>query len=260
MFGLSVTRAHITEPRVLTLGGIGLLALASWLILIELSEANPAGILARLSELCGAIGGDVAPMDLPLLGMIWLLMASAMMLPTAAPTVELYVRLTARLEQHRFGHIAAFISGYLLAWTGFGVTAALAQVAIWSAIDSTSGMPATIIAIVLLAAAGAYQFSRLKTACLALCHNPMMFFMSRWREGLPGTLRLGFEHGVICIGCCWGLMLLMFATGSMNLLWMAALGLVMLIEKLLPDPVLSRRAIGASLLLAAAGLSAAAFG
>jgi len=182
---------------------------------------------------------------------MWLLMSVAMMLPTAMPTIDLYVRLSQRMESGRGVRITLFVLGYLIAWGGFGAIAAAAQIALRALPEER--LPPLVVAGGALLIAGAYQFSALKGSCLALCHNPMLFFMSRWRESLGGTLRLGVEHGLICIGCCWALMLLMFVTGAMNLIWMALLGLVMLAEKLSPRAETWGRAAGG--LMIATGLA-----
>ena len=106
-------------------------------------------------------------------------------------------------------------------------------------------------AILLLA--GAYQLTPLKQACLTQCRNPMAFFFAQWREGATGALAMGARHGVICVGCCWALMALMFVFGAMNLLWMAALGVVMLLEKAAPRADVAGRWLG--LVLIAAGVT-----
>ncbi|MEM9140876.1 MAG: DUF2182 domain-containing protein, partial [Pseudomonadota bacterium] len=113
-------------------------------------------------------------------------------------------------------------------------------------------LPPLIGAGAILIIAGAYQLSALKASCLDKCRNPLMYLMAHWSETLPGTLSLGIRHGVICIGCCWALMLLMFLGGAMNLVWMAALGVLMLAEKIVPGAARFSRPAGGLLIGAGA--------
>jgi predicted metal-binding membrane protein len=219
-----------TSHRVLTWTGLTAASVAAWIALMAL-HGDARFALETLAALCLQIGASATLAMYPAVLIMWLLMSVAMMLPTALPTIDLYVRLSRRMEEGRAVRIVLFVAGYLVAWGVFGAIAAAAQVALGALPDGL--VPPLIGAGALLVAVGAYQLSPIKQACLDLCRNPLLFLMSRWREDLPGTLGLGVQHGVICIGCCWALMLLMFASGAMNLVWMALLGLVMLAEKLL---------------------------
>lgn len=220
----------LTSHRVMTLIGLGLAIGAAWLGVAALHHG--VGLtFETLAALCLELGSASFQLYPSILAM-WLLMSIAMMLPTALPTIDLYVRLSQRMEEGRVHRIALFVAGYLVAWGAFGAVAAGAQIAI-------ATLPATTLAPLaaagsLMVVAGAYQLSPLKRACLDLCRNPMLFFMAHWRESLTGTLALGMRHGAVCIGCCWALMALMFIGGAMNPVWMAALGAVMLAEKVLP--------------------------
>ena len=228
---MTVAGAELTSLRAMTLIGLGLSVLAAWVGMAALhGEATWA--LETFAALCLAVGGSADLTLFPAVLIMWLLMSVAMMLPTALPTIDLYVQITRRMEEGRGRRIALFVVGYLVAWSIFGVVAAGLQIAVRPLLDGI--LTPALFAGSLIALAGAYQLSPLKQACLDLCRNPMLFFMSRWTETLGGTLGLGLRHGVICIGCCWALMLLMFVGGAMNLVWMAVLGLVMLAEKILP--------------------------
>lgn len=217
-----------TSHRVLTWTGSGIAAAAAWVALLALhGDARIA--LDTLAALCMQIGATATLAMYPAVLLMWLLMSVAMMLPTALPTIDLYVRLSRRMEEGRAVRIVLFVAGYLVAWGVFGAVAAAAQVALGALPDGI--LPPLVGAGSLLVLVGAYQLSPIKQACLDLCRNPLLFLMSRWREDLSGTLGLGLQHGIICIGCCWALMLLMFLSGAMNLVWMALLGLAMLAEK-----------------------------
>jgi predicted metal-binding membrane protein len=137
-------------------------------------------------------------------------------------------------------------------WFGFAILATLTQLGVmalaaWPGAASIAA-PASAILFLL---AGLYQFSSLKAACLHACQRPFSFFFLNWTDRPRGVLRLGVRQGLYCLGCCWAMMLLMFAAGAMNVIWMALLGLVMMIEKMTPGAVFSR-AIGIA--FAAAGL------
>ncbi|HET6610703.1 MAG TPA: DUF2182 domain-containing protein [Kofleriaceae bacterium] len=194
---------------------------------------------------------------------MWVVMMGAMMLPTAAPMVLIHARFAAgRYPGARVAvHPILFASGYVLVWAAFGLVAAAAQLALTraAALDPMAGkLAAPEMASAVLIIAGAFQLSPLKTACLGRCRSPIGFFMTRWREGKTGAVAMGLSHGAFCVGCCWALMLVMFVVGVMNLLWIAALSALMLIEKIAPHPRVITAATGtltiaAGILLLVAG-------
>ncbi len=202
--------------------------------------------------------------DLVLLLAMWWVMMTGMMLPSAAPMILTFAQVN-RKRQARgptpgqpYVPTALFVAGYLLAWGGFSLIATLAQAALERAalvspmdMAATPGASGGWLGGALFLAAGLYQFTPLKQACLRLCWSPLDFVLNRWREGPAGALAMGATHGLYCLGCCWILMLLLFAVGVMNLAWVAGLAAVVLLEKLLPSPWVSR--LG-GVLLAAYGL------
>ena len=169
---------------------------------------------------------------------MWSLMMVAMMLPSASPMILLY----ARFARARFGAAATagtavFVLAYVLVWSGFSLLASLLQAALvangWAgAMDMAIG--SRRLSGALLVAAGLYQLTPLKDACLEACRSPIAFLSRGIRPGMGGALRLGLAHGLYCLGCCWALMLLLFVGGVMNLAWVAALALLVAAEKLLP--------------------------
>lgn len=197
----------------------------------------------------------MTPWSLPLglyLFAMWAVMMIGMMTPSAAPLVLLYLGVArhAAGSGHRFVGAAWLLAGYLLAWCLFALVATLAQWALESTAMMTSSMRAaspTLGAVVLIAA-GIYQWLPVKNACLKQCRAPLAFIQQRggFKASAAASLRLGFEHGLFCVGCCWLLMLLLFVFGVMNLLWIAALTLFVLAEKLLPDAPWLVRAAGAA--------------
>jgi predicted metal-binding membrane protein len=249
----------LDRPRLLAFGAVMLGSLAAWVALSVLHKALPelavsgSGI-GWLSALCRGVGLSFGA-ALPGAVTIWVLMSVAMMLPTAAPAIDIFVRLTRRLETRRATHVAGFVGGYLIAWASLAVIAGGAQASLGDALFAgPTSAPQNVLAGGILLLAGLYQLTPLKQACLTQCRNPLAFFMSHWREGVGGALRMGIHHGMICIGCCWALMGLMFLSGVMNLAWMAALGLIMLLEKTVPGAARVGRLTGSALALAGAAL------
>jgi len=214
------------------------------------------GLAARL---CTEVpGGDILlPALLYVLG--WVLMTTAMMLPTALPLLRVFGRLlAARVDVGRL--LAIAVGGYLFVWFGFGVGAhllgtalvALAQRSLWLTLNGWA------IGAALLFIAGLFQFSRLKYLCLDACGAPLGFVAARWRGRRPTleSFLLGVNHGVFCVGCCWALMLVLFAVGTGSIGWMAALGGAMAIEKNAPWGRRLAQPLGVSLLAGAAAIAA----
>ena len=172
-----------------------------------------------------------------LLWAMWSVMMTAMMLPSAAPLILLYgaaVRRSRQPAARRYTY--ALAAGYLAAWTAFSLAATALQRALASLLLVSPMMEAgsSRVSATLLLVAGVYQWTPLKHACLRTCQSPLGFLMARWREGSSGALRVGLEHGTYCIGCCWALMLLLFAGGVMNVVVIAGLTAWVAFEKLAP--------------------------
>jgi predicted metal-binding membrane protein len=172
-----------------------------------------------------------------LIFLMWAIMMMAMMLPSAAPAILLAAALMRRHGgNHVFGPTGLFVLGYLVIWLGFSLAATALQ---WDldradllSADMASG--SATLAGLLLIAAGLYQWTPLKQACLVQCRSPFEHLTKYWRQGAFGPTMAGARHGVFCLGCCWMLMALLFVGGLMNVLWIAALAFLVLIEKLLP--------------------------
>jgi predicted metal-binding membrane protein len=182
-------------------------------------------------------------------------MMVAMMLPSAAPLLLVHAQLARRHRDQGSpaAPTGAFAAGYLLAWTAFSLAATLLQWALERAALLSPAMVATTpyLGALLLIAAGVYQLTSLKRACLAHCRSPLVFLMHHWRQGFGGAVRMGVEHGLYCVGCCWFLMGLLFVGGVMNLLWIAAISIFVLVEKVVPRG--ETFAIVVGVLLVAAG-------
>jgi predicted metal-binding membrane protein len=171
---------------------------------------------------------------------MWIVMMIGMMTPSVAPMILIYARVgrQAAMEGKPFAASGWFAAGYLLAWTAFSLVATLAQWALERAALLTPMMESAsnILGAIVLILAGLYQWTPLKEACLSYCRSPLLFIQQQggFRREPAGALALGFRHGIYCIGCCWALMALLFVGGVMNLLWIAALAILVLIEKAVP--------------------------
>jgi predicted metal-binding membrane protein len=184
---------------------------------------------------------------------MWFVMMVAMMTPSVAPVVLLYDRVMHRDQPGWHPRTLVFLLGYFIVWAGFSVAATLAQAALirTGVIDAMGVIGTRRFAALLLVAVALYQWSAAKSACLDRCHSPLRFIVGR-RSGRLRDLRAGLAHGAWCVGCCGGLMLLLFVGGVMNLTWVVAITLAVAIEKLAPRPQWARTAIGIGALLAAA--------
>ncbi len=178
--------------------------------------------------------------DWPIVVAMWWVMMIAMMTPSAAPLMLLYglvLRRHAPPGQNAYLPSLLLLAGYLVAWLAFAVAAAALQKAMQPA-GLLSGMmlwsKSAAMSAVVLGAAGLYQLSDIKYTCLGQCRNPVRFLTEHWRPGRFGSFALGIRHGAYCVGCCWLLMALLFVGGVMNLIWIAVLTLIVLVEKLSP--------------------------
>jgi predicted metal-binding membrane protein len=184
---------------------------------------------------------------------MWAVMMVAMMLPGAMPTILMFQHAVrndpeARTPARRTFEFAA---GYVVAWSGFSVVATLLQ---WALAQAALLSPMMVSASpwlggAVLIAAGLYQWTPFKQACLRHCRSPLAFLVEHWQPGMPGAFRLGLRHGLHCVGCCWALMLLLFVGGVMSLLWIAGITAFVLLEKLAPYGAQGGRLSGVALLL-----------
>jgi predicted metal-binding membrane protein len=183
--------------------------------------------------------GEVAPMSREYLQLLaffvagWTLMTAAMMLPTSLPLFAFF-RSLVRERATRASLVTALVIGYVAVWTAFAVVVHASDQGIHSAVEHSAWLDrnAWLIMASTFAVAGLYQFSTVKYRCLDKCRSPVGFVMAHWHEGRRrNALALGVRHGLFCLGCCWSLMLLMFAVGIGNIAWMLLLAAVMATEK-----------------------------
>jgi predicted metal-binding membrane protein len=213
---------------VVALAGLGWLALG-----LLYSGIGPFEAMCRAMVATGATWGVSG---FAIVALMWGAMTLAMMLPSAAPMILTYAEIadTAARKGERIVSPFVLAAGYTLVWLGFAAAATLAQFAFTRAALLDTGMAAAsgLFSGAIFIGAGIYQFSALKHACLTQCQSPFPFFFANWATTPRGVFRLGVKQGLYCLGCCWAMMLVMFALGVMNVIWMAGLGMVMTFEKI----------------------------
>lgn len=255
------TESLSERERTIVLLGLGAISLLAWAYMFHL--ARGMGEMHMHMEMGMAMAVPQMQSwglaDLTFLFGMWAVMMVAMMLPSASPMILLFAALNRRKQEQNspFVPSGVFLLGYLAAWAAFSLLATLAQWGLHTAGLLSPMMESTspLLGGLLLAAAGVYQWTPLKQACLRHCRSPLDFLASHWKEGHSGAFAMGIEHGAFCLGCCWVLMSLLFVAGVMNLFWVAALAIFVLLEKVVPGGVVLGRLTGALLLLA--GLSLA---
>ena len=163
----------------------------------------------------------------------WQVMTAAMMLPSSLPLVRLFWA-TIRRQERAHRTIAVFLGGYAFVWSAFGLAAFLGDGVLHRLVDAAPALEERpwLIPGAVLVAAGGFQFTKLKEKCLDSCRHPGAYLLQHYRRGRRAAFSLGVGHGVFCLGCCWALMLLMFAAGFANLIWMAALAALTAYEKI----------------------------
>jgi len=233
--------ALVTRDRVVAAAGIAGLTLLAWAWLLRMGGMDMGAVVHAFSP--------------PLTFLMWAVMMVAMMLPSAAPMILIFATINRRRAETGGAAVATgiFVAGYLLAWFAFSLAATGGQ---WGLDRAAAVSPETMRATpfvggLLMVAAGVYQLTPLKRACLVRCQSPLGFVLNEWREGPGGAFVMGLRHGAFCVGCCWLLMALLFVAGLMNLLWVAAIGAFVLVEKLVPLAAVSR---GTGVVLVASGV------
>jgi predicted metal-binding membrane protein len=237
----------LARPKRIALACIVALTGAGWLALAMMNSGTTSGLWQALCQPAGA----GALRDLALTVPMWAAMTLAMMLPTAGPMVLTYAEIadTGARKGEPVVSPLVLTAGYVAVWFGFALAASVLQWALAHAGLMTGGSVGRALGGAIFIAAGFYQFSTLKQGCLTQCQRPFPFFFSNWTDERAGVFRLGLRQGLYCLGCCWAAMLVMFAVGTMNVVWMAALGVLMTIEKVTTTLRFSQ-AVGAAFVVA----------
>lgn len=224
----------LRRERIVVASGLVLISVVAWAYMFHL-----AWEMAAMDRAMGMPQWKPwGMMDFLLMFIMWVVMMMAMMVPSAGPMILMFASVYRKRKQKDgvFVPTWIFLAGYIAVWSGFSLLAALAQ---WGLHGSTLLSPmmvatSPLLGGTLLIAAGVFQWTPLKEACLARCRTPLGFLMTEWRDGAWGALVMGLRHGAFCTGCCWALMALLFVGGVMNLLCVAAIALFVLTEKLVP--------------------------
>jgi predicted metal-binding membrane protein len=241
------------------LGGLGGITVAAWVYVVLAARrmaTGSAGMGSKsMSPMIDAMTG-VQPWTATEFGLtfaMWALMMVAMMVPTAAPMTLMYAAIArkAAAQHNPLAPTFIFVTGYLTMWAIFSLVATIAQHALDQAalLSRTMVSASASLGAVILIAAGLYQLTPLKNACLKNCRAPAHFMSRYWRTGNLGAFRMGLRLGVYCVGCCWILMALLFVGGVMNLVWIAAIAIFVLLEKTIPVGVMSGRVAGAAMIV-----------
>ena len=252
--------AALRRDRAVTLAALAAIVGLAWLYLWQVAAGmDGAGVGVGVGVGMGMAMTAAAPASgstagWPLTFAMWVVMMAGMMLPSAAPAILAHGRLV-RSTGGRGGRLPtsawSFALGYIVVWVVFSAAAALLQRVLeqQALLTPTLASASASLGALALIAAGVWQLTPVKRACLARCHSPLTFFVTRWRPGIAGALRIGIEHGASCVGCCWALMLLLFVAGVMNLVWVAAIAAFVFIEKIAPAGDLTSRVAAAALIL-----------
>ncbi|MGD2075374.1 MAG: DUF2182 domain-containing protein [Gammaproteobacteria bacterium] len=229
-----VLEAAVRHDRAVIAGGLGVITLLAWAWLLSGGGMD----MPSSMDMNMVMPMDWTPLYALVVFMMWWVMMIAMMLPSAAPMILLFAMVNRRSRTLGGPYVptAVFASGYLVAWGGFSLAATLAHWWLDQAgwLNMGMGSASRWFSGILLIAAGLYQLTPLKHACLRHCRGPVEFVTRHWRPGYTGALRMGLVHGAYCVGCCWVVMGLLFYGGVMNLYWIVGLAVLVLLEKLLP--------------------------
>jgi predicted metal-binding membrane protein len=255
----SSLEALLRRDRLIVAGALAAIVVMAWAYVLWLAaDMDMGGMDMTGFRMIPAGIGIMAPANAPWTAIefafvfaMWAVMMVGMMTPSAAPMMLMYARVgrQGEAEGKVFAPTGWFAAGYLLVWVGFSLAATFVQWAVERAalLDSQMATGSNVFAAAVLIAAGAYQWTPLKDVCLVQCQSPFGFLMRHggFRGDIRGSLLLGFRHGAYCVGCCWVLMALLFVGGVMNVLWIALLALLVLLEKLTPFGRWIARAAGA---------------
>lgn len=235
MHDLSVTAGLLRKDRWVVVAGMAAITALAWAYMLSLAAGMQPG---AMDTMVAAQVDPWRPADVWMTFTMWAIMMVAMMLPSAAPLILLFSTLQSKRSTPAspLPDTGLFATGYIAVWTLFSAAATLLQWALHTTALLSPMLVSTspLLGGALLIAAGIYQWTRLKQACLTHCRSPLEFLSRHWRSGHDGAFIMGMHHGWYCVGCCSMLMLLLFVLGVMNLLWVATLALIVLIEKVAP--------------------------
>jgi predicted metal-binding membrane protein len=238
----SVIETVVKRNRLIVIGGLVAVVLLSWIYILDAPGMGMTAFeMTAITQYTPAMVMQPTvwtPTYALFMFFMWWVMMIAMMIPSASPMILLFAAINRKQREKGapFVSTSVFALGYIIAWGGFSLLAtalqwALERVGLMSTMMiATSGLFSGLVLVV----AGVYQLTPLKHTCLRHCRSPIQFVTHHWRKGPGGALRMGVEHGVFCLGCCWSLMALLFVGGVMNLFWIVGLAIFVLLEKTIP--------------------------
>jgi predicted metal-binding membrane protein len=247
--------AALRFARFNTIGVLGAVIVAAWVVCVW---AELAGVSTQLHHDALYHSGRPFWLGALILLAAWQFMTAAMMLPSSLGFIRYYAATAVRAPDFPSA-LVLFLGGYFAVWTAFALVAFTGDIQVHRIVDASPWLSAhaSLIPAGVLALAALYQFTPLKDACLKACRHPGMYLVRHYRRGVLNGLRLGFGHAVFCAGCCWALMLVMFAAGVAHLAWMGVLAAIMFVEKATPAGNRIVAPVGAALgALAAIALAA----
>ncbi len=248
----------VKRDRLVVLAALGFVVVLAWIYVLAGAGMNmPAFEVTSSSSGAGSIGIMTPAVwsvgYAGLMFVMWWVMMIAMMLPSATPMVLLFATINRKQKEGGNPYVPTtfFASAYLIVWAGFSIVAVALQ---WG-LEATALLSpmltsaSVMLSAGLLIAAGIYQLTPLKQACLKHCRSPLQFVLTGWRSGPGGAFRMGIEHGAYCVGCCWFLMGLLFFGGVMNVYWIGGIAIFVLLEKTIPVGHWMSRVVGVALMI-----------
>ena len=230
----------LQREQLLVFSGLALITVLAWAYMLHMAW----GMVGKGMDINLACLGHWGRGDLAHMFVMWSIMMVAMMIPSATPMIIIFATVNRQRSNEQGVLIPTwvFVLGYLTAWVVYSALATMVQWGLHTAalLTHTLVITSPLLGALLLVAAGVFQWTPFRDACMARCRSPFGFIMTEWREGHRGALIMGLKHGIYCVGCCWMLMILSFVLGVMNMLWMAALTAFMVLEKVTDNKWISR--------------------
>jgi predicted metal-binding membrane protein len=237
----AIVRQLVSSPRAAAYFCLAGILAAGWWLVLQIDGSQ------LLVALCGPSSGAWTWTDALLVLVMWVAMSLAMMIPTAFPMASAYADISEAAAEKAIAVPSPLflIAGYVTIWLGFSATATLAQ---YGLREMGGGIWPPAALGLLLTGAGAYQFTSLKAACLTKCQRPMPYFLANWSDRAADVFRMGLVQGAACLGCCWAMMALGLYSGFMNPLWMGVAALLILAERVWPQPKSITLGLGAGMM------------
>jgi predicted metal-binding membrane protein len=234
--GITLQRI-LKKERLITTIGLFLLFIFSWLYIIYLyKQMYPMNMDALFFAM--PMTADWTLTEFTLLFVMWFVMMIAMMIPSVSPLILIFISVSRKYSHDKNPLSLSWylLAGYFLVWCAFSLLATFLQWTLQqiSLLNPEMETTSQVLGGIILITSGIFQFTSLKRRCLKFCQSPLSFLQRHWRYGKAGALKMGIQNGIYCLGCCWILMILLFVSGIMNILWIAIISIFILIEKVFP--------------------------